>query len=253
MIVETSKEERKMFIFANTFELLHLHLVHKLTAFEMYPIFQCLELTVGHLSRSIFDMQRSSIDEYIMTLLLRHQLRAILEFDTTSKLFGTVFGERISLKTQKHSIFEDTFNPQAAASLAKIYTTILMISKQAPQTCQKIILSLAFNEPILLKMLRFIETYCEVDKLVGVNARTTDHYHQHIHSLTLFMLAFKHNLWVSNLDEFVKSQYFDKADILNLIRVCKPLIANLLKEAAELEQKKQQLALIDEFVLMSAS
>jgi hypothetical protein len=67
------------------------------------------------------------------------------------------------------------------------------------------------------------------------------------------MLAFKHNLWVSNLDEFVKSQYFDKADILNLIRVCKPLIANLLKEAAELEQKKQQLALIDEFVLISAS
>jgi hypothetical protein len=34
-----------------------------------------------------------------------------------------------------------------------------------------------------------------------------------VHSLTLFMLAFKHNLWVSNLDEFVKSQYFDKSDI----------------------------------------
>lgn len=67
------------------------------------------------------------------------------------------------------------------------------------------------------------------------------------------MLAFKHNLWVSNLDEFVKSQYFDKTDIQNLISVCKPLIANLIKDAAELEQKKQQLSLIDEFVLMSAS
>lgn len=110
-MIETNKDERKMFIFANTFELLHNHLVHKLTAFEIYPILQCLELTVGHLSRSIFDMQRSSIDEYIMTLLLRHQLRAILEYDTTSKLFGTVFGERVSSKTQKYSIFEDTFNP----------------------------------------------------------------------------------------------------------------------------------------------
>jgi len=35
----------------------------------------------------------------------------MLEFDVTSKLFGTVFGERISQKTQKHSIFEDSFNP----------------------------------------------------------------------------------------------------------------------------------------------
>jgi len=38
-----------------------------------------------------------------------------------------------------------------------------------------------------------------------------------------------------------------------LISVCKPLIATLIKDAAELEQKKQQLALIDEFLLMSAS
>ncbi len=53
------------------------------------------------------------------------------------------------------------------------------------------------------------------------------------------MLAFKHNLWVSNLEEFVKSQYFDKADIQNLISVCKPLVANLIKDAAELEQKRQ--------------
>jgi len=99
LMVETSKDERQMFIFANTFELLHCHLVRCMDAFQMYPVLQCLEVTVGHLSRSIFDMQRSSIDEYIMTLLLRNQLRSILEFETTSKLFGTIFGERVSLKT----------------------------------------------------------------------------------------------------------------------------------------------------------
>ena len=38
MIIETSKDERKMFIFANSFELSHLRLIHKLTAFEMNPI-----------------------------------------------------------------------------------------------------------------------------------------------------------------------------------------------------------------------
>jgi len=77
----------------------------------MLPVLQCLEVTVNHLSRSVFDMQRSSVDEYIMTLILRNQLKPMLEFDVTSKLFGTVFGERISQKTQKHSIFEDSFNP----------------------------------------------------------------------------------------------------------------------------------------------
>jgi len=38
MMIETKKEERKMFIFSNTFELLHTHLVMKMDAFEMYPV-----------------------------------------------------------------------------------------------------------------------------------------------------------------------------------------------------------------------
>ena len=128
-----------------------------------------------------------------------------------------------------------------------------MISRQSPQTCQKIILSLAFNEPVLLKMLRFIEKYCEPESLIAIEARTTEHYHEKIHSLALFMLAFKHNLWVSNLDEFVKSQYFDKSDILFLVYLIKPMIANLLRNAAELEQRRKQLTIVDEFVLMAAS
>lgn len=100
-----------MFIFANTFELLHSHFIKTMNAFEFYPVLQCLEVLVNHLSRSIFDMQRSSVDEYIMTLILRNQMRAILEFEITSKLFGTIFGEKISKDFEKHSIFEDCFNP----------------------------------------------------------------------------------------------------------------------------------------------
>jgi len=52
------------------------------------------------------------------------------------------------------------------------------------------------------------------------------------------MLAFKHNLWVSNLDEFIKSQYFDKQDILTLIHTIKPLIVNLIVASVELEKRK---------------
>ena len=112
-------------------------------------------------------------------------------------------------------------------------------------------MSLAFNEPVLLKMLRFVEKYGEIYELV--EQRGSDHYLQHIHPLVLFMLSFKHNLWVSNLDEFVKSQYFDKQDILMLVRVTKPLMINLIQHAAELEKRKHQAPIIDEFVLMAAS
>lgn len=108
MIVETKKSERKMFIFSNTFELLLTHMVTKTDVFGFYPALQCLEVTVNHLSRSIFDQNRSVVDEYIMTLILRNQLSTILDFKTTSKLFGTIFGERVD---KRHSIFEDSFNP----------------------------------------------------------------------------------------------------------------------------------------------
>jgi len=54
-IPETQKSERKMFIFSNTFELLLTNLIYKVDVFELYPALQCLEVTVHHLTRSIFD------------------------------------------------------------------------------------------------------------------------------------------------------------------------------------------------------
>lgn len=113
-------------------------------------------------------------------------------------------------------------------------------------------MSLAFNEPVLLKMLRFVETYGQVWDLVQLDSADAG-YQQYVHPLALFMLAFKHNLWVSNLDEFVKNQFFDKSDILTLINLSKPLIINLLRKATQLEVRKQQLPIVDEFVLMAAS
>lgn len=39
MIVnEMQKSERKMFIFANTFELLHTKLINELNTYDVYPI-----------------------------------------------------------------------------------------------------------------------------------------------------------------------------------------------------------------------
>lgn len=84
-----------MFIFANTFELLHTKLLHEHNAYEMYPVLQVLETTVSHLSRRVLDTENASIDDYILVTILRNQLRLIEDFKTTSKIFGFVFGESV--------------------------------------------------------------------------------------------------------------------------------------------------------------
>ena len=67
------------------------------------------------MSRRIFDTENASIDDYIMTVILRNQLVYLLDFRTTSRIFGHIFGEESIANPlpniKKHSIFEDTFNP----------------------------------------------------------------------------------------------------------------------------------------------
>ena len=171
LITELRKDERKMFIFANMFELMLTTLINQMTAFEIYPVFQVLESTVQHLSRRIFDLDNASVDDYIMTTILRNQLSMILDFKTTSKIFGLIFGESVK---SKHSIFDDAFNPQAAISLTKIYSTILMISRQSQRVFQQIILGIAFNEPVLYKLWKFIDIYCGIESLLVRNVREID-------------------------------------------------------------------------------
>jgi hypothetical protein len=61
-----------MFIFANTFELLHSYLINEMNTYEIYSILQVLEQTSPHLSKRIFDLEKASIDDYIMTTILRN-------------------------------------------------------------------------------------------------------------------------------------------------------------------------------------
>ena len=70
------KSETKMFIFANTFELLHTKLIEQkpCSNFDIYPILQVLEYTCSHLARKIFDSERASIDDHIKIVILRNQI-----------------------------------------------------------------------------------------------------------------------------------------------------------------------------------
>ena len=90
-------------------------------------------------------------------------------------------------------------------------------------------MGLAFNEPVLYKLFRFIDVYCGIESLLVKNASEFDQYHSFIHSLALFAIAFKHNMWISSLEDFLKVALFDREDIRKLVHLLKPLIVNLVE------------------------
>lgn len=70
-----------MFIFANTFEFLGS--LGQFDVAKVYPMLQTLRMTVKYLPRSLFDYERSFVDEYILTLILRNQLQSLMDYKTT--------------------------------------------------------------------------------------------------------------------------------------------------------------------------
>lgn len=108
-------------------------------------------------------------------------------------------------------------------------------------------MGLAFNEPVLYKLWKFIEVYCGIESLL---VREYGQYQSFIHTCVLFFIAFKTHLWVSSFEEFIKNQYFDRNDVLSLVNLLKPLIINLIQS---MKQTSNKLSLLDEFVVVSAS
>mmetsp|Transcript_10500 Transcript_10500/g.10561 ORF Transcript_10500/g.10561 Transcript_10500/m.10561 type:complete len:81 (+) Transcript_10500:190-432(+) len=80
-----------------------------------------------------------------------------------------------------------------------------MISKSSPKVFNTVILGIAFNEPVLYKLWKFIDFYCGIESLLVKNVRDYDQYNSFIHSLSLFSLAFTRNLWVSSFEDFLKN------------------------------------------------
>ena len=68
--VNAQEAERLIFIFANTFDLLASF--GQFEVKDVYPMLQTLKMTVKYLPRSLFDYERSFVDEYILTLVLRN-------------------------------------------------------------------------------------------------------------------------------------------------------------------------------------
>lgn len=152
---------------------------------------------------------------------------------------------------RKVSIFDQSFNPQAATCLTKVYSMILVATKSQPATSQRIVLGLAFNESLLLKMLKFIEVYGGGHQALLTRDDTIadedylDQYHSFVHCLVLINVALKHNLWLSSFEDFIKGQYLMKSDLVTLIETLKPVIMSLL----EMVNQGKKLTPLDDYVL----
>ena len=118
VLKEVQKNEKKMFIFSNTLDLL-LKLEYK-DANEILPLLQIIETTSQHLPKRLFETDY--LDDHPTILLLREALSQLMDFKNTQKIFYFVFGPTLA---------HDSFNPECAMALIKIYSQILMICKSA--------------------------------------------------------------------------------------------------------------------------
>ena len=131
-----------------------------------------------------------------------------------------------------------------------------MSTKHSSRVFNTIILGIAFNEPVLFKIWKFIDVYCGIESLLVRNVREFDQYNSFIHALSLFCLAFTRNLWVSSFEDFLKNQYFQRDDIIGLVQLLKALITDLILQSAQKGQQnsaKISLSKLDEFVLYTCS
>lgn len=97
-------------------------------------------------------------------------------------------------------------------------------------------MGLAFHEAILLKLFKFIEVYCGPETLIKRSKlpdyeidEMSDSQESYLGCFLLFCIAFKHNLWLQNFEDFVKGQYFMKSDVLSLIKLLKILVISFLR------------------------
>ena len=81
---------------------------------------------------------------------------------------------------------------------------------------------------MLYKLWRFLDVYCGIDSLLVRSVREYDQYSSFVHALSLFCLAFTRNLWVTSFDEFLRSAYFERKDVLGLVKLLRALIIDLV-------------------------
>ena len=78
----------------------------------------------------------------------------------------------------------------------------------------------------MYKMLKFIHKYCGIDDLLNYNSQKSKLY---MPCVIMFAICYRHNLWLSSYEEFLKGQYFGKKDVELLVFITKEISLTMIE------------------------
>jgi hypothetical protein len=101
--------------------------------------------------------------------------------------------------------FSDYFHPPSTLATCKLYNTFLhkagKISKNNFVSIG-ITNGIAFNAKIITKLWKFIEQFCQPEVMNNPELRISNEYDGFSHAISIFSIAYKHLLSVSDEEDF---------------------------------------------------
>ncbi|OMJ65573.1 hypothetical protein SteCoe_33944 [Stentor coeruleus] len=193
--------EKEIFLFGNLWELFQTRLLNSMTPSDIaHFLITCTKL-VKNLTPKLLECSPSaSIVEPINLKTLRRQISLF----TDSSRLGIVFMKIFNHESQG---FDDSFNPTAAQSLCEIYNIFLekcRDSKEAQFVVTGIMGGLAFNQKILYKIWKFLETFCDLRQFYNLKSfqNQDSNVYKFSSVLSIFCSAYRNLLLISNDEEF---------------------------------------------------
>lgn len=243
LLPESQKNEKKMFVFANIFVLLH-KLFIKTGHDCISSALAVLDKSVIHLPQKLFSDEENFLDTNFNMFILKNQLGYLVDSNTVKTLFSLVLPSNF-----------DTMNPQAVLSLCKIYSALMMLSQRgnnAPLNnknlnfCDIISIGLAFNTDLLYTLWKFINTFFDPETYSKKTEYNSEEYNSYAHLICVFSQSIIRTLWISSIEDFNKETKFTKADVIDIVVVLKHFVVNtILARGVKFE--------LDGFILRSGS
>ena len=193
----------QVYLFGNLWELFSTKLFATMQPNEMFPLLMTCALCAQNLSPKLLETDPSaSIAEPINLKTLRKQITIFTDPGKLTQVF---------LKVLDHNScgFSDSFDPNAAQALCKIYHTFYencQTSKEAQVAVTGIMGGIAFNSKIIYRIWKFIEGFCDLSMFLDSSsyADRNSEFNRWVSVFGLFCCAYQNLLMIVDDQEFPK-------------------------------------------------
>eukprot|EP00357_Protocruzia_adherens_P032622 CAMPEP_0114984288 /NCGR_PEP_ID=MMETSP0216-20121206/7196_1 /TAXON_ID=223996 /ORGANISM="Protocruzia adherens, Strain Boccale" /LENGTH=569 /DNA_ID=CAMNT_0002346413 /DNA_START=24 /DNA_END=1729 /DNA_ORIENTATION=- len=220
---QTPKDQKKnvMYMFGNIWEVFIRRMLSKMNVQEMTPILMICSDFAKHISPRLLSQDPgASIDDGLEVQTLRSQLDFFTDPKNIVKIFRVIFDA-------DSAGFSDKFHPLAALALCEVYSTFLAKCNQYHDfhaLVMNITNGLAFNNAIMTKIWRFIDSHGDLGMLMEGTAFIFKEYDQWLHTLSLFCMSFSHLLIVMDIDELYEGNVLSTGDLARIVKFVAPLV-----------------------------